>query len=275
MAAKRVTVGFDRKIRLPWLDATADWAGEGLSLPEIRSRLESALAGEVAGEGTHSARGKTITVLLRIWVRVPQRLMPLRNDGLLLMHKRSGRGRLPLHWGMSLATYPFLRDVAGATGRLLSLQGTVATPQITRRIWESWGERSTVTRAVQRVLRSFVLWGVLKETKERGVFAAVPKMLISGGSAIGPWLLEAGIATYERQMWPFRAAINAPFLFPFAMEMSHRDLERNPRLEIHNDGSGEHLVTCRSTEATFRPAHATSSGRARTMLEAGSTAEDG
>lgn len=37
----------------------------------------------------------------------------------------------PLHWGMCLTTHPFFRDVAAVSGRLLSLQGSVALAMIT------------------------------------------------------------------------------------------------------------------------------------------------
>ena len=116
-------IGFDRKIRLSWLDATADWAVQGLSVAAIRDRLDRLLDGQVAGNGSHSARGKTMTVLMHLWVLVPDTLVPLRDDGRALLRDTVERSRLPLHWGMCLATYPFFRDVAATTGRLLSLQG--------------------------------------------------------------------------------------------------------------------------------------------------------
>ena len=160
-------VGFDRKIRLSWLDATADWAAQGLSAAAIRKRLDRLLDDQIAGKGWHSARGKTITVLMHVWVLVPDTLVPLRDDGLLLLRDRGEDGRLPLHWGMCLAGHPFFRDVTSTTGRLLSLQGTAALSQIVRRVTESWGTRSTVTRTVQRIVRSFVAWGVVVETVDR------------------------------------------------------------------------------------------------------------
>ena len=169
-------VGFDRKIHLSWLDATADWAAQGLPAADIRKRLDRLLDGQVAGIGSHSARGKTMTVLMHVWVLVPDTLVPLRDDGLLLLRDRGEESRLPLHWGMCLAGYPFFRDVASTTGRLLSLQGSAALSQIVRRMTESWGTRSTVTRAVQRIVRSFVAWGVVMETEERGIIAPAPKI---------------------------------------------------------------------------------------------------
>lgn len=134
----RRIIGFDRKVRLSWLDATAEWTAQGLSAAETRAQVARLLDGQVAGDGPHSARGKTMTVLLHVWMAVPDVVVPLRDDALTLLCGRTGRGRLPLHWGMCLATYPFFRDVAATTGRLLALQGEAALSQIVRRIAESW-----------------------------------------------------------------------------------------------------------------------------------------
>ena len=185
-AGARPIIGFDRKIRLRWLDATAEWTAQGLAAPAIRGQLERLLDGHVAGEGSHSARGKTMTVLLHVWTAVPDAVAPLRDDGLALLRGRAGRDRLPLHWGMCLATYPFFRDVAAATGRLLALQGSAGLSQVVRRMTESWGERTTVTRAVQRVVRSFVEWGALVETGDRERTPPRPGFP-SPGSVRGCW----------------------------------------------------------------------------------------
>ena len=201
-------VGFDRKIHLSWLDATADWASQGLPAAEIRKRLDRLLDGQVAGIGSHSARGKTMTVLMHVWVLVPDTLVPLRDDGLLLLRDRGEDSRLPLHWGMCLAGYRFFRDVAATTGRLLSLQGRAPLSQIVRRMTESWGARSTVRRAVQRVVRSFVAWGVVVETGKQGIFAPAPRIAVHD-PAVGAWLLEAGIADTARQEHPLHSLVGS------------------------------------------------------------------
>ena len=81
-------IGFDRKIRVGWLDATARLAAAGLSAANVRERLDDVLDGEVAGESPYSARGKTKTVLLHIWVTVPEATAPLRDEALELVGVR-------------------------------------------------------------------------------------------------------------------------------------------------------------------------------------------
>lgn len=246
VGTKRRTIGFDRKIQLNWLDATADWAAQGLSVADIRMQLEQLLEGQVAGSGYRGAREKTMTVLLHVWVQVPNSLIPLRDDGLAFLRDRSGRDRLPLHWGMCVATYPFFRDVAATTGRLLSLQGTAALSQIVRRMTESWGERSTVVRAAQRVVRSFVRWGVLVETEERGIFSQASAVAVSD-QGVGLWLLEAGVSSSEKQAQPFRSVIGGVPFFPLKLRLSPRDVSSSPRLELYSQGLDHDVVVRHGT----------------------------
>ena len=237
----RRIIGFDRKIRLSWLDATAEWTIQGLSAAEIRAQLERLLDGQVVGDGPHSARGKTMTVLMHVWMAVPDVAVPLRDDALVLLRGRSGRDRLPLHWGMCLATYPFFRDVAATTGRLLNLQGEAALPQIVRRMSESWGGRSTLTRAVQRVVRSFVEWGVLVETGARGRYSPAARIAVPG-DGVGSWLLEAALVSCGRREYPLRGLVDGVSFYPLDLALSVGDVSRSPRLELCRQGLDEDVV---------------------------------
>lgn len=240
MTGRRI-IGFDRKIALSWLDATADWAAQRLSAAAIRQRLDRLLAGQVAGAGPHGARGKTMTVLLRVWVLTPAALAPLRDDGLDLLRNSAGRDRLPVHWGMCLAAYPFFHDVAATTGRLLALQGRAALSQIVRRMTETWGTRSSVPRAAQRVVRSFVDWGALTDTGERGIYAPAPRIAVGGG--VGAWLLEAGITASTGASHPLHSLAGQAAFYPFDLRVSSADLSRRPHLALHHQPPDGAVVT--------------------------------
>ena len=178
-----------------------------------------------------------MTVLMHVWVLVPESLVQLRDDGLNLLGGLSGRNRLPLHWGMCVATYPFFRDVAETTGRLLALQGRAALSQIVRRTTESWGSRSTVARATQRVVRSFFAWDVLGETHERGLFVPATRSEVTD-SAVAAWLLEAGLVNSEHREHLLSSLTGAAYFFPFNLRMSHRAIVHRRPLQLHHHIDG-------------------------------------
>lgn len=242
-------IGFDRKIRVGWLDATARLAAAGLSAANVRERLDDVLGGEVAGESPYSARGKTKTVLLRIWVTVPEATVPLRDEALELVGRGGMSDLRPLHWGMCLATYPFFRDLAAIAGRLLALQGTVALSMVSTRITERYGARSSVLRASQRVVRSMVDWGVLDETKRRGVFRAGPNIEVPGTmssrSRVAGWLIEAALLASGRQSMRLESLVRHPMLFPFRRPATAQVTMSRTRLDLFREGGGEDLVGLR------------------------------
>lgn len=153
---ERTTIGFDRRIDIEWLDAAAGRVAAGHSSADVRKVLWALLDGVVGGDTVHSARGKTLTVLMRIWVTVPPFAEPLRSAAIKHIPLASSEERLAIHWAMSVACYPFFAEVAAHVGKLLRLNGHANLAQIVRRMTESWGDRSTLPRAVQRVLRSMI-----------------------------------------------------------------------------------------------------------------------
>lgn len=246
MSRGRDTIGFDRKIELGWLDAAAECVARGSAPAGVREQLHKMLDGIVAGSEHGSARQKTVTVLTHVWADVPEHLIPLRNDGLKLLDGRNGMDRVPIHWGMCLAGYPFFRDVADHAGRLIALQEAFNLRSLTRRMAETWGERSTVTRAAQRVVRSMVLWGVLVEGREKGLFALEERLRIAGHDPVGPWLVESLIAAGGERSRSLRSVLAAPALFPFQLELSAGAVRGRERLEVHRQGLDEEVVVVRS-----------------------------
>ena len=95
-----------------WLDATANCVMADASTPTARAFVWTLLEGEVEGTKLNSARGKTATVLNRIWIVPPAKLGSLRDDALACFADADADDRLALHWAMMLAAYPFFADVA-------------------------------------------------------------------------------------------------------------------------------------------------------------------
>jgi hypothetical protein len=148
---------------------------------------------------------------------------------------------------MVTATYPFWSVVATQTGRLLRLQGSVVAIHVQRRIREQYGERDTVSRAAQRVLRSFVDWRVLKETPEKGIYTARLSLAITQVELIA-WLLEAFLHTRPNSSVALRTVLDSTSLFPFRLSpISTAQLVAvTGRLDVLRHGLDQGLIMLRT-----------------------------
>lgn len=241
-------IGFSQRIQLAWLEQTAALLLAGKNKEDIQAALHDLLQDKLSkdSEARWGNRGKAVTILLNTWVSVPSAIKGLRDNGLELWRTLPLQDHLPLHWGMSMAAYPFFGAVAETTGRLLQLQGTVAAPQVQRRLREQFGERETVARAGRRILRSFIDWGVLQDTAEKGVYQAGPVKILKDPE-LAAWLIEATLIASDSQSKPLQVIVQSPILFPFSITLpSSSQLEQNDRLELFRQGLDTDMVSLRN-----------------------------
>lgn len=213
-------IGIDRLVRLQWLERTAYLVLAGNEPPVIKKILQDDLR-ESFRSGNTKVRGslsKTITILMKVWVEPPRDLRELQVDGLKLLASTSRDKHVAIHWGMVMAAYPFWGAVAACVGRLLKLQGTVAAAQVQRRIREQYGERETVSRRVRYVLRSFVDWGVLKETSKAGTYTTTGLPTFIDQPELIAWLLEAFLRAQGQGAMDYEALYGSPSFFPFHLQ---------------------------------------------------------
>ena len=272
-------VGLSQRLRLEWLDEAAGLARAGRDRAHAWSALAEMLEEKVSVGGT-SPRGnreKTITILMRIWCGPPPRLLPLRDAGLRLLDgvgsagaepaeviesaeltepaattepadTMESTGHLAVHWGMTMAAYPFWNAVAAQVGRLLRLQGVATAAQVHRRVQAQYGERPTVARATRRVVRSFVDWGVLADTETRGRYVAGEPCPV-GTPALVAWLAEATLHVRDGEpAAPVQELLGQPGLFPFRVSyVTARGLAaESPRLDVAHQGLDTEVVMLRA-----------------------------
>lgn len=203
-------IGFDRLIRLRWLDRAALLAAELRDADKLHRAVLAQLAGELPGA---KARLNTASVLTRIWWRVPEEHVPLRDEALAQIQRCAPEERLMYHWGMCLLAYPLFRDVAATVGRLLRLQGMVRQAQVVSRISAEWGNRSTLETAVPRIVRSMADWGVLAAAGEKGAYQAAPLLAPTDAQTIS-WLLKS-VGRLRDTEAPSGDLLHGVELFPF------------------------------------------------------------
>jgi hypothetical protein len=239
-AGRQRTIGLDRPVRLEWLDAAAGRLASGDTPKMARAYLWDLLDGVVAGATPQTARGKTLTVISRVWLTPPAAAVTLRDAAVRAISHASATERLAIHWAMLCAAYPFFVDVAELVGKSLGLNGEVAMSQLTRRLVDTWGDRSTLHPAAQRLVRSMVQWGALREGSKRGLYIAPPKKL-AVSSHVGELLMEGLLIAAQRGM-PLSQFASHPALFAFDVRLDLIALRRSERLRLHRQGDQTDFV---------------------------------
>ncbi len=244
----RRRIGFDRTIAAEWLDAAVARAMTGEAPEATRKFLWDFLADVELGETHNSGRGKTLTVLTRIWEDVPEQAEPLKRAALKCVAATTGNRRLAVHWAMVARTHPFFFDVATHVGKLLKLHGQASRSQIKRRMTETWGDRSTLERTIQHVLRSMAQWGLLRKGEEPGSLIGPPQRVCINDD-VGQLLLHSVLLGHGKGL-PFSHLLDHPALFPFAVYATARDLTRNPIFRVQRQSDQSDFVELHRSHAT-------------------------
>jgi len=237
-------IGFSQRVRLEWLEQTSNLVLAGNDVPAIKESLRALLKEKVSvgGEAVRSNREKIITILLRTWVYTTPGAHDFHLLGLELLKRIPRSDHLPIHWGMVMSVYPFWTSVANHVGRLLRLQETVVPLNVQRRIREQFGERETVFRAARRVLRSFLDWGVLVESR-KGVYYPGPGLLVNEPQLVA-WMIEAFLRSRSNGIMSLKELLNHPGFFPFRFSVISIEgsLMKNPRIEVSRQSLDEIFV---------------------------------
>ncbi|MDA8218371.1 MAG: hypothetical protein M0Z94_12210 [Dehalococcoidales bacterium] len=245
MSRRTEQIGFSQRVRLEWLEQTANLVLAGNDKAAVSEALQELLKDKVSvgGQAERGNREKIITILMKVWLTAPAELESLRVGGFELLKQIPQRDHLAVHWGMVTAVYPFWSGVATQVGRLLRLQGSAAAAHVQRRVREQYGERETVSRAARRVLRSYLDWGVLQESGEMGVYIAGPSLAVDDPRLIA-WLVEASLHARANCSAPLKDLLDSPSLFPLRPKPMQAEifLAVSSKIEVHRHGLDDNLV---------------------------------
>jgi hypothetical protein len=243
---KRINqIGFSQRVRLEWLEQTANFVLAGNDKKAVNDALQDLLKDKVSigGQAERCNRDKMISILMKVWFKSPPDLEDLRSDGLKIIRELSPSHHLAIHWGMIMAVYPFWASVADHVGRLLRLQRAAAAMHVQRRMREQYGERETVSRSTRRVLRSYVDWGVISETGTKGIYTRGLSLIIDDFRLVS-WLIEASLHTRSNRSAMLKDLVESPRLFPFCLKQITAEglIATSSRLDVLRQGLNEELV---------------------------------
>jgi len=219
MGSRNEKIGIKQIIRLEWMDKVLSMLLAGMSEALIRHELDEYLSTQKQSGGQGERGKKTYGMAIAIlssWFSPDKDLIPFRDDALRLARELPKDKWLPLHWAVISAAYPFWFNVAKQVGRLLNLQDKITQKQVFNRLKEQYGDRETIARNARYTVRSFVAWGVLKDSDVKGCYVKGNKLLVSDSKEI-IILLESGLLATKEGKSPLNVLLSFPSFFPFTM----------------------------------------------------------
>lgn len=246
MGKRHEAIGIKQAIRFDWMQKAANLLLAGLDAKNIREELHEFLADRKSNgtEGERSEQTRTFVVnnLMKIWVSPAPEVLLFRDASLAFLQKNPSMA-LAIHWGMISAVYPFWFNVARQAGRLLALQNQVTQPQIINRLKEQYGDRQTVSRYARFVIRSFVAWGTLKDSKAKGCYEqAAPMSILDPNLVI--LMFESALLASPEAKGALGLLLNSPAFFPFQIPMMTGDFvsQHSDRIEVIRYGLNDELL---------------------------------
>lgn len=222
-------VGLSRPIKLEWLNKTVDLLLEGMDESQIKDELNEYLSFEIKSP---TNLRKTREILMAIWVITPEKLISLKQCA-YEAYKNKTEDRLAAHWSMLLVTYPVFADICSLIGKLTKIQDTFTTAWIKDRLYEVWGERTTLLYSIDKILQTLKFIGAI-ETVKPGVYQ-IQKHEIASKNSIEV-LLRAMLLLKEKAYYEVSELSCVPKLFPFVFEVSHEWLHNSEEFKLNNFG---------------------------------------
>jgi hypothetical protein len=233
-------IGFNRNIKLDWLNATAAFCAEMDDPLEIRERLKPIIQEEIKSEANSR---KAIDILLNIWFKSEENITSLRQCALQYFQATTAMtDRVWLHYGLTMAVFPFFRQGATAVGQLSRYEETITTTAVREKLFAELGELGSIREAASRIIYSLRDWGILADAETRNEYVPQYRLFAASNQDLERWLLACALHAHPVEQLPFADLLHLPALFPFKFTVNVYDLRETDGFEVQRQGLGLDMV---------------------------------
>lgn len=233
-------IGFNRKVLLPWLDATAAHCIELDEEEAVRQAIEPIVAHDVSSP---TNLRKTVAILLNIW-HYPAVADPgLYNTALQLFQETEFiDDRIWLHYGMTSLAYPFFFDTNAVIGQQSRYGDPITSAQVRKQLTAEMGQLGSLQEAASRIFLSMREWGILQPADKRNTYTANRHAFTASRIDLETWLLAIILKRIPNEEIPFADLIRLPALYPFQLTVQLDHIRHSPWFEVQRQGLGLNMV---------------------------------
>lgn len=229
-------IGLSRALKPEWLNKTAESVLAGMSADEIKAMLNEYISFEITSKDNIR---KTRDILLNLWVYPFKEESSNSIRAMALDALRDGcPDILAMHWCMLLLYYPVFVDVTGTIGALSSMQDSFSLAWLKEKMFEQWGERTTMVNSIPKIMQTLRQLGVVRSEKgackiERNIISSDQTKIILIKTA-----LTLGLKSYYE---PSELAV-IPQMFPFEYDVTSEIIFGSNAFEFGNFGGSPVVI---------------------------------
>ena len=186
---------------------------------------------------------KTIDVLTHTWIRIPSKDRGLREDAMKFYDEIPPSKKLLLHWGMLLIRFPFFRDTCYYIGLLDSIQKEIPVKKLHQKMIEKWGHRTSMIRALDRVIQSMIEWNVITKSNS---FLYVNEPIEIKETDLLLWFLECLFKAENAQTMTYENLVSSLTKFPFEINLPSYYVKKSKRFEYYIQGTNLETVSLKN-----------------------------
>lgn len=227
-------IGMSRNIKLEWLNKVAFLHIIGKQDEEIRKDLNEYLSVEIE---SYTNMRKTRKILMNIWTSKDN--VEIKDIAASLFNSNKEEELLLAHWCLTLIAYPVFADICGTIGKLDSKMFDITNRDIKNKIFDEWGERSTLYHSIDKNIRTLKDLGVLNATS--GSRYSINRYKID--SKEGLIIIAATLVRLKEKLYmSIEELNNSQEMFPFEYNLTIDILADSGMLSIDKIG-GELVVS--------------------------------
>ncbi len=222
-------VGLSRNLKSQWLDKTVELCVSGLTELEIKEQLNEYLSFEI--ESPTNLR-KTREILMNIWVYDNEYSDRLREEALRLI-RQDEDSATAMHWCMMLSAYPVFIDLCKLIGKMAEFQDEITLAQIKQKLYDEWGERSTLYHSIDKLVATLKQMNVLvcdKPGKYR-----IQKHKVNNSQVV-TFLIYTLMCIDDSGYYTFLDLNASALLFPFEYDVKKEAIMEDNRFVLNNFG---------------------------------------
>lgn len=224
-------VGLSRNLKLQWLNKVVEFTASGLTEQEIKNQLNEYLSFEISSP---TNLRKTREILMNIWVYENDISNKLRDEAVGIV-RDAPEYALVAHWCMMMATYPVFVDTCKLIGRLSEFQDEITLSQIKQKLYDEWGERTTLHHSIDKLISTLKELSVL-QCEKPGNYQIVKHEVRNG--RISAFMVYAMMLVDDSGYYSFTDLSNSVYFYPFQYQLEKELLLRDDRFSMNNFGGG-------------------------------------